>query len=119
VAATCRLDGVVDREDERTVLGLRDAHLAAQLVPRRIFRAEVAPVWTSRHPVVVPQRRAQLVLREVMHGRRYRGLLLDLTLEPGGVPDYVTDPDGRVLEFWTWDVANHLKELGEDGVLLR
>ncbi len=21
---------------------------------------------------------------------------------------YVTDPDGNVLEFWTWDVANHL-----------
>jgi catechol 2,3-dioxygenase-like lactoylglutathione lyase family enzyme len=22
---------------------------------------------------------------------------------------YVTDPDGNVVEFWTWDVANHLK----------
>ncbi len=21
---------------------------------------------------------------------------------------YVTDPDGNVVEFWTWDVANHL-----------
>lgn len=21
---------------------------------------------------------------------------------------YVTDPDGNVLEFWTWDVAGHL-----------
>jgi catechol 2,3-dioxygenase-like lactoylglutathione lyase family enzyme len=24
---------------------------------------------------------------------------------------YVTDPGGHVVEFWTWDVANHLKEL--------
>jgi catechol 2,3-dioxygenase-like lactoylglutathione lyase family enzyme len=24
---------------------------------------------------------------------------------------YVTDPGGHVVEFWTWDVATHLKEL--------
>jgi catechol 2,3-dioxygenase-like lactoylglutathione lyase family enzyme len=24
---------------------------------------------------------------------------------------YVTDPDGHVLELWTWDVAEHLDEL--------
>ena len=24
---------------------------------------------------------------------------------------YVTDPGGHVVEFWTWDVANHLREL--------
>jgi catechol 2,3-dioxygenase-like lactoylglutathione lyase family enzyme len=24
---------------------------------------------------------------------------------------YVTDPGGHVVEFWTWDVAGHLKEL--------
>ena len=24
---------------------------------------------------------------------------------------YVTDPGGHVVEFWTWDVADHLKEL--------
>jgi catechol 2,3-dioxygenase-like lactoylglutathione lyase family enzyme len=24
---------------------------------------------------------------------------------------YVTDPGGHVVEFWTWDVAEHLKEL--------
>jgi len=23
---------------------------------------------------------------------------------------YVTDPDGHVVEFWTWDVAGHLDE---------
>jgi catechol 2,3-dioxygenase-like lactoylglutathione lyase family enzyme len=23
---------------------------------------------------------------------------------------YVTDPDGNVVEFWTWDVANHLRK---------
>jgi catechol 2,3-dioxygenase-like lactoylglutathione lyase family enzyme len=33
-----------------------------------------------------------------------------------GRASYVTDPDGNVLEFWTWDVAGHLKELGELGV---
>src|ERR1700730_2451967 len=25
---------------------------------------------------------------------------------------YVTDPGGHVVEFWTWDVAGHLRELG-------
>jgi len=24
---------------------------------------------------------------------------------------YVTDPDGHVVEFWSWDVAKHLREL--------
>ena len=24
---------------------------------------------------------------------------------------YVTDPGGHVVEFWTWDVADHLREL--------
>jgi catechol-2,3-dioxygenase len=33
-----------------------------------------------------------------------------------GRASYVTDPDGNVLEFWTWDVAEHLKELHELGV---
>ena len=23
---------------------------------------------------------------------------------------YVTDPDGNVVEFWTWDVSNHLRK---------
>lgn len=26
---------------------------------------------------------------------------------------YTTDPDGNVVEFWTWDVAGHLRELDE------
>jgi catechol 2,3-dioxygenase-like lactoylglutathione lyase family enzyme len=26
---------------------------------------------------------------------------------------FVADPDGNVVEFWTWDVAGHLDELGE------
>jgi catechol 2,3-dioxygenase-like lactoylglutathione lyase family enzyme len=26
---------------------------------------------------------------------------------------YVTDPGGHVVEFWTWDVAGHLRELAE------
>jgi catechol-2,3-dioxygenase len=26
---------------------------------------------------------------------------------------YVTDPDGNVVEFWTWDVAEHLSKLRE------
>jgi catechol 2,3-dioxygenase-like lactoylglutathione lyase family enzyme len=25
---------------------------------------------------------------------------------------YVTDPDGHVVELWTWDVAGHLREAG-------
>ena len=27
---------------------------------------------------------------------------------------YVTDPGGHVVELWTWDVAEHLRELGRD-----
>jgi catechol 2,3-dioxygenase-like lactoylglutathione lyase family enzyme len=26
---------------------------------------------------------------------------------------YVTDPGGHVVEFWTWDVAGHLRELAD------
>ena len=26
---------------------------------------------------------------------------------------YVTDPDGNVVEFWTWDVAEHLAETAQ------
>jgi catechol 2,3-dioxygenase-like lactoylglutathione lyase family enzyme len=29
--------------------------------------------------------------------------------EGRGRAAYVTDPDGHVLEFWTWDVAGHLE----------
>lgn len=28
---------------------------------------------------------------------------------------YVTDPDGNVVEFWTWDVAGHLEPREIDG----
>jgi catechol 2,3-dioxygenase-like lactoylglutathione lyase family enzyme len=28
---------------------------------------------------------------------------------------YATDPDGNVVELWTFDVARHLDTLGEDG----
>ena len=28
--------------------------------------------------------------------------------EKRGHAAYVTDPDGNVVELWTWDVANHL-----------
>ena len=31
--------------------------------------------------------------------------------EQGGRAAYVADPDGNVVELWTWDVANHLKRL--------
>jgi catechol-2,3-dioxygenase len=27
---------------------------------------------------------------------------------------YVTDPDGNVVEFWTWDVSEHLTETGHN-----
>ena len=27
----------------------------------------------------------------------------------GGRAAYVTDPDGNVVELWTWDVAGHLR----------
>jgi catechol-2,3-dioxygenase len=26
---------------------------------------------------------------------------------------YTTDPDGNVVEFWTWDVAGHLRDPGD------
>lgn len=28
-----------------------------------------------------------------------------------GLAAYVTDPGGHVVEFWTWEVADHLREL--------
>lgn len=31
--------------------------------------------------------------------------------DPPSRAAYVTDPDGNVVEFWTWDVANHLTHL--------
>jgi catechol-2,3-dioxygenase len=34
-----------------------------------------------------------------------------LTFDGAGRALYVDDPDGNVVEFWTWDVAEHLRRL--------
>lgn len=86
---------VIDREDERSILSLGDAHLAAQLVPQGILGPELVLVFVraSGHPVVIPGWRAQLVLRQVMHGGCDFRLVLDLALESALVLDRV-DLDG-------------------------
>ena len=33
----------------------------------------------------------------------------ELAFEGAGRAAYVTDPDGNVVELWTWDVAEHLR----------
>jgi catechol 2,3-dioxygenase-like lactoylglutathione lyase family enzyme len=41
---------------------------------------------------------------------RERGQEVELTEFPGaGRAAYVDDPDGNVVELWTWDVAGHLR----------
>ena len=42
---------------------------------------------------------------------RERGQHVELLEFPGaGRAAYVDDPDGNVVELWTWDVAGHLQE---------
>jgi catechol 2,3-dioxygenase-like lactoylglutathione lyase family enzyme len=42
---------------------------------------------------------------------RERGQQVELLQFPGaGRAAYVDDPDGNVVELWTWDVAGHLQE---------
>jgi catechol 2,3-dioxygenase-like lactoylglutathione lyase family enzyme len=33
----------------------------------------------------------------------------ELAFEGAGRAAYVTDPDGNVVELWTWDVGEHLR----------
>jgi catechol 2,3-dioxygenase-like lactoylglutathione lyase family enzyme len=33
----------------------------------------------------------------------------ELTFDGAGRAAYVTDPDGNVVELWTWDVSEHLR----------
>ncbi len=33
----------------------------------------------------------------------------EIAFEGAGRSAYATDPDGNVVELWTWDVANHLR----------
>jgi len=35
--------------------------------------------------------------------------LQELAFEGAGRAAYVTDPDGNVVELWTWDVSEHLR----------
>ena len=39
------------------------------------------------------------------HGRQ----LEEIAFEGAGRSVYVTDPDGHVVELWTWDVGEHLR----------
>lgn len=57
-------------------------------------------------------------LVEHLSGRGYRPHV-EVFADGRGRSAYVTDPDGHVVEFWTWDVATHLTELAEGGVVLR
>ena len=38
----------------------------------------------------------------------------EIAFDGAGRAAYVTDPDGNVVELWTWDVAEHLRVLGQD-----
>lgn len=40
---------------------------------------------------------------------RSRTEVEEIAFEGAGRAAYVTDPDGNVVELWTWDVAHHLK----------
>jgi catechol 2,3-dioxygenase-like lactoylglutathione lyase family enzyme len=41
---------------------------------------------------------------------RERGAALEeISFDGAGRAAYVDDPDGNVVEFWTWDVAGHLR----------
>ena len=33
----------------------------------------------------------------------------EIAFDGAGRAAYVTDPDGNVVELWTWDVAEHLR----------
>jgi catechol 2,3-dioxygenase-like lactoylglutathione lyase family enzyme len=39
----------------------------------------------------------------------------EITFEGAGRAAYVTDPDGNVVELWTWDVAEHLRGARQRG----
>ena len=41
---------------------------------------------------------------------RERGAAVEeIAFDGAGRAAYVTDPDGNVVELWTWDVAEHLR----------
>ena len=45
---------------------------------------------------------------ERLRGHGYEPELVSFEDEGHGRAAYVNDPDGNVVEFWTWDVAGHL-----------
>ena len=49
---------------------------------------------------------------ERLRGHGYEPELVSFEDEARGRAAYVDDPDGNVVEFWTWDVAGHLTEGG-------
>ena len=46
---------------------------------------------------------------ERLRGHGYEPELVSFEDEGRGRAAYVSDPDGNVVEFWTWDVAGHLR----------
>ena len=44
---------------------------------------------------------------EVLRGRGEA--VEELAFDGAGRAAYVTDPDGNVVELWTWDVSEHLR----------
>lgn len=47
---------------------------------------------------------------EAVAGVRSRGgVVEELAFNGAGRAAYVTDPDGNVVELWTWDVGEHLR----------
>src|SRR6202162_2219505 len=58
-----------------------------------------APAYAS---VVTRLRERRYTVLDDDHAKDARGR---------GRAAYVTDPGGHVVEFWTWDVAEHLREL--------
>ena len=47
---------------------------------------------------------------ERLRRRAYEPEIVSFEDENHGRAAYVTDPDGNVVEFWTWDVSGHLGE---------
>jgi catechol 2,3-dioxygenase-like lactoylglutathione lyase family enzyme len=41
----------------------------------------------------------------------------EMDFSPRGRSAYVTDPDGHVVEFWTWDVGEHLRGSDVDSTI--
>lgn len=51
---------------------------------------------------------------ERLRARGYDPQIVDFTSYNRGRAAYITDPDGNVVEFWDWDVAEHLNRDGSN-----